>query len=308
MKKGVLFFVTLFSIMAMASSDDIDCKGGGYRVREFTLSNESDPSVGLVNSDGSIFYRNQDYVWTKMFKTSIETCSIFDKGFAIGGRDPVANIEKIESAPAYLTNDGRFARKIFDCFCQINRNLLDNCTSDIQYNETVNGERGYYKAELTCVNGHMKEEGDFHVYSGMLGACFIAGTKVLTPLGDKNIEDFKVGDDVLAYDHKDNIVMTSKVTKVFKHTNKKYGELQLSNGTKLLVTAENRFYSVDKKKYVRADRLKVNEKLLVNNGKNTETVTVMKYVKSIAKADVYNITVKDFNNYFAEKILVHNLK
>ena len=308
MKKICLLLVILFSAVAMASYDDIDCKGRGYRVREFILSNELVPSVGLVNSDASIFYRNQNYVWTKMPIRSIETCSIFDIGFAIGGRNPVADIEKIESVPAYLAYDGRFAIKIFDCFCRINRNLLDNCTSEIQYNDTVNGERGYYEAKLTCVNGHMKEDGSFHVYSGDIGSCFVAGTKVLTPSGDKNIEEFKVGDDVLAYDHKDNTVKTSKVTKVFKHINKKYGELYLSNGTKLLVTDVHRFYSVDKKDYVRAGKLKVNEKLLVNNGKNTETVTVTKYIKSAAKADVYNITVKDFNNYFADKILVHNIK
>ncbi|HEY1098379.1 MAG TPA: Hint domain-containing protein, partial [Myxococcota bacterium] len=31
-------------------------------------------------------------------------------------------------------------------------------------------------------------------------SCFVRGTKVRTPDGDKNIEDLVVGDDVLAYD------------------------------------------------------------------------------------------------------------
>ncbi|MCX6112306.1 MAG: Hint domain-containing protein [Proteobacteria bacterium] len=305
MKKILLLSVMLFSVISMASSSNISCDGRGYRVREFTQSGEKEPSIGLINGNAWFFYvdKNQDYVWTKMHKKSIENCSIFDEGFAIGGKNPVANIEDIK---ADKITDGRFLGKIFDCFCKINRNLLNNCTMEISYEGIFDGFKGVYAATLTCVNGSIEENGSIYISLG--GSCFVAGTKVLTPSGDKNIEDFKIGDDVLAYDHKDNVVKTSKVTKVFKHKNKKYGELYLSNGSKLLVTAEHRFYSVDKKKYVRADKLKADEKLLVNNGKNTETVTVTKYVESVAKADVYNITVKDFNNYFAEKILVHNLK
>ena len=136
--------------------------------------------------------------------------------------------------------------------------------------------------------------------------CFIAGTKISTSLGNTAIETLKIGDEVLSYDTKDNTIKPSKISKVFKYKNKKYGELTLSNGTKFQVTKEHPFYVVDKKDYVTAGKLKPNDKLILHNGDKIEVATVASYVKSVGRADVYNIEVDTFHNYFADKVLVHN--
>lgn len=41
--------------------------------------------------------------------------------------------------------------------------------------------------------------------------CFVAGTKVSTPQGPRNIEDLKVGDEVYGYDHETNSVVVTRV-------------------------------------------------------------------------------------------------
>lgn len=53
------------------------------------------------------------------------------------------------------------------------------------------------------------------------GQCFIAGTLVLTSVGNKKIEDIKVGNEVWAYDEESGERSLKKVTKLFKNKIKK---------------------------------------------------------------------------------------
>ncbi|MCX6112305.1 MAG: hypothetical protein NTY22_03330 [Proteobacteria bacterium] len=161
----VLLFM-LFSVTAMASQLDVNCGPFGYfyRLKEFTLPNEKEPSVGLMNSD-NLFQKHKDYVWSKVYTKNIETCSVLDEGFAIGGKNPVANIENIESTPAYEEFNGRFLKKIFKCFCKINPNVLNNCTMYVSYDAVNCGHQSNvcenqsgYKGNFICSDGLVDEE------------------------------------------------------------------------------------------------------------------------------------------------------
>ena len=288
MKRNLFLLFVIFSSLSVIASADIypsissfiPPKISLYSIKEFTVTGDKEPSIGLVD---------KNYVWTKVLRKNILICSPTDEGFVMGGVRPIANLNSI---PSYDVSYKKLLRAAFSCFCKINSGSLDDTLLD------MDGEDGH---SLMCEDGVVKDY--YHLGTG---SCFAAGTKVSTPSGDKNIEEIKVGDEVLGYDHKKDIVTTSKVFRVFKHKNKKYGELSLSNETKLLVTREHPFYLVDKKKYVTADKLNPNDKLLLISNNKVETVTVIKYIKSVAKADVYNISVKDLKNYFVNKVLVHN--
>ena len=52
--------------------------------------------------------------------------------------------------------------------------------------------------------------------------CFIAGTKVLTDSGQKNIEDIEVGDQVLAYDEETGVTAYKPVLHLFRNTTKEW--------------------------------------------------------------------------------------
>ena len=167
MRKNIfLLLFILFSVTAMASQLDVNCGPFGYfyRLRQFTLPKEKEPSIGLVNSD-NLFQRRKDYVFSKVYTRNIETCSYLDEDLAVGGKNPVANIENIESTPAYEEFNGRFLRKIFECFCKINSNVLNKCTMYVSYEGVSCGHQSSvcenqhgYSGNLVCSDGLVEEE------------------------------------------------------------------------------------------------------------------------------------------------------
>lgn len=299
MKKVICLLFVMF-VSVTASAQYIYCPGDReYRMVAFMESEDSFPWAGLIDDD---------VVHTKIpaRPATVYACAEKDiiSDAVVGGARGLVQTKNIYTFDLEELYKPLIIDSTFKCFCNLNKGLLNGCKTLIYIKE--DGYFYYYTKNVcnfgTVTTSYEKSEKIDGPH------CFTAGTKILTPAGETNIEALKVGDEVLSYDHKANAVATVKINKTFKHTNKNYGELSLSNGTKLLVTAEHRFYSVDKKKYIRADKLSVNEKLMLNKENKTETVTVVSYTKAVGKADVYNINVKPFHNYFANGVLVHNIK
>lgn len=79
---------------------------------------------------------------------------------------------------------------------------------------------------------------------GMIpSACFVAGTKIQTPDGEKAIEDLKIHDKVLSMNAKGEIV-ASKVSKIFVTRAQKTCRLVLVNGEESRVTPSHPFMKV----------------------------------------------------------------
>ena len=95
----------------------------------------------------------------------------------------------------------------FDCFCKVNRYLLDGCL--------IRPDDG---SAYFCKDGQVNAVSS----TWIVPSCFAGGTRVLTPSGEKNIETIKVGDEVLAYDSKLNKNIPSKVLRTFRHKNRNY--------------------------------------------------------------------------------------
>ncbi|MFX3646855.1 MAG: polymorphic toxin-type HINT domain-containing protein [Paenibacillus sp.] len=148
-----------------------------------------------------------------------------------------------------------------------------------------------------------------NVLSGRFNSCncFIAGTKVLTSEGEKNIEDIEVGDKVLAkseYDS-DGELAYKEVTTLYR--NQRDDIIKLHVGEQVIETTNNHPFWVEGRGWVFADELKVGDNLQKADGSNL-TINKVEFVKLVEPVTVYNFTVADFHTYYVTDlgIWVHN--
>lgn len=132
--------------------------------------------------------------------------------------------------------------------------------------------------------------------------CFVKGTLVKTPQGDKPIETIKPGDQVWAYDKTTGKNVLSKVARNFALVRE--ATYTLHFGTeKIITTADHPFYNGQK--WVKASKLQVGSTVQLINGQLTKVTAI-----ELKKGDVqvYNFEVAGLHNYYVGKIglLVHN--
>ena len=147
----LLLTVMFFSVTVTASG--IYCDRDGYRIISFTQAGDKDYSVGLVNKENH-GAEDENYVWVKMHGKNITACSIFEEGFAMGAKSPVAKVSKIEATEVENTE---FLKLAFKCFCKIDSELLNNC--GISYTLYDNGIVKYADNYI-CFNGVVMRNND----------------------------------------------------------------------------------------------------------------------------------------------------
>ncbi|GIP20642.1 polymorphic toxin-type HINT domain-containing protein [Paenibacillus sp. J22TS3] len=136
--------------------------------------------------------------------------------------------------------------------------------------------------------------------------CFVAGTKIKTDEGEKNIEDIEVGDKVLSKDEETGKQAYKEVTHLYR--NDKEIIYELTVGDQVIETTDNHPFWVEGKGWVLAADLQVGDKLQQSNG-NTLKIDNIKIVRHEEKVKVYNFTVAEFHTYFVSDlgIWVHNI-
>ncbi|GKS09278.1 hypothetical protein YDYSY3_02780 [Paenibacillus chitinolyticus] len=136
--------------------------------------------------------------------------------------------------------------------------------------------------------------------------CFVAGTKVQTDEGEKNIEDIEVGDRVLAKNEETGEQAYKEVVQL--HRNEKDTTYKLSVGNQIIETTDNHPFWVEDKGWVLAVDLQVGDELLQSNGNHLK-IDSIEIVHHDEKVKVYNFTVADFHTYFVSSlgIWVHNI-
>lgn len=137
-------------------------------------------------------------------------------------------------------------------------------------------------------------------------SCFPAGTMVQTPLGDRAIEELRVGDEVISYDLEADRFTTSKIVDLLSHRAVGLGRFALSNGKTIFPTPAHPFYSLTRQEWVNATQLQVGEKLLYLEEETLAPVSIDEIRFFESEQTVYNFTVLPQRNYFAEGVLVHN--
>ena len=127
--------------------------------------------------------------------------------------------------------------------------------------------------------------------------CLLPGTKISTPNGDRNIEDLTKNDQVLSYNPSLHEIVIDKVISTNKtNTNSYY----LINN-KIKATSNHKFY-------IENDELKTVQDLRVGDILKTQTGTeIISTIEKISQSsDVYDISVENNHNFFADGYLVHN--
>ena len=128
--------------------------------------------------------------------------------------------------------------------------------------------------------------------------CFIKGTKISTPSGEKNIDEIQEGDIVLSYNEVTGIIEPNKVTAAYSHPPSEY----LLINDKLGVTEEHLIYVNEG--LIPAGEIQVGD--VLTGIEHNEIVSKIEVI--LTPLEVYSIEVENNHNYFAEEILVHNAK
>lgn len=90
--------------------------------------------------------------------------------------------------------------------------------------------------------------------------CFPSGMKIMTPIGEKNIEEIKVGDEVISFNIETKKNEIKKVTKLFSRNYS--GEMSLiDNNVNLSSTPNHKVFTINRG-YIRADQLTDDDKLV----------------------------------------------
>ena len=163
----------------------------------------------------------------------------------------------------------------------------------------IQGMTSYKVIAYTTTGNKISEE----TYTSSI--CFVAGTKVLTENGYKNIEDIKVGDMVYSYNLDNNEKELKKVTRTIKSSTEETYIVTI-NGKKVEMSPRHQVYVIDKG-WVRAYDLKIGDKMLSSNKKVIDITNIERknYEGGIS---TYNLTVDGNSNYYVSEIqvLVHN--
>jgi hypothetical protein len=126
------------------------------------------------------------------------------------------------------------------------------------------------------------------------GACFAAGTPLLTPTGSKSIEQFVPGDLVLSRDEYDieGVVTPKVVEEVFVHL-AEVAEVHV--GGRVIGTTLGHPFWVQGKGWVPARELVAGDRLVGHDG---QWVVVEQVVETGQWTTVYNMRIADFHTYF----------
>ena len=135
-------------------------------------------------------------------------------------------------------------------------------------------------------------------------ACFLAGTKVLTETGYKNIEEITVGEKVYSINLDNNQRELKEVIALYNGTTTEIYEVTV-NGEIIKATPKHEFYVIDKG-WVRAYDLEEGDMLLGEDG--NYSITNIEYKTYEEEIPVYNLTIDGNHNYLITEndFLVHN--
>lgn len=177
-------------------------------------------------------------------------------------------------------------------------------SAQIQYRELG---RNYIDLNSPCVVASVQTLGrrldEFTNYFDFIitDECFVGETLINTKNGLKKIKDIKIGD--LVYSFNGNNIELKKVEKVIKKPIlENLCEVSIC-GKKIICTENHLFFT--KNNWKKAKDLTISD-FLLNEYFNFVKIKSITNVKKNNEDSVYDLTVADNHNYFANGFLVHN--
>lgn len=189
-------------------------------------------------------------------------------------------------------------KKIYEV---VQTNKLEDFSLEYDDNDTDFSDDVEYRVEVYTDSGiKIGEISTTYMY------CFVAGTKVKTESGFKNIEDIKVGEKVYSYNLENNELELKTVTHLIKSSTIDTYKMTIGGKT-VEMSPKHQIYIVDKG-WVRAYDVKVGDLMLSSNNEKIE-ITNIEYKKYDEPINTYNLTVDGNSNYFVTdiQVLVHNV-
>ena len=191
-------------------------------------------------------------------------------------------------------------------YVEIHETVLTNKSNNFTlnyYDESFSNSKDmYYKVEAYTENNLKIGEKEFtHLFF-----CFVAGTKVKTENGFKNIEDIKIGDKVYSFNLDNNEIELKEVLELI-HSSAKDTYKMTIGGKTVEMTSKHQVYIVDKG-WTRAYNIKIGDMMLSASGDKVK-ITNIEHIKYDNPIDTYNLAVEDNSNYFVTdiQVLVHNV-
>ncbi len=119
--------------------------------------------------------------------------------------------------------------------------------------------------------------------------CFTSGTKVITPDGEKSIEDIQLGDKVLAKDIDSGIIDYKEVDKLFQR--EVFETWNITVGSEVLTTTEEHPFFIKDKGWVKAKDIVIGDLVETSEGENlpVEKIAVKQEHKKSYNFTFYNI-------------------
>ena len=213
--------------------------------------------------------------------------------------------------------------------CKTARAVLEDDDFRLQFS-TSNGQtvaltNGSFATAISASDGSNIEGESFKVI--ICEECFVRGTPILTEKGYVNIEDVKVGDKVYSFNHGTNKVELKTVQRSFSQPlyGRKIVTIKTESGREITCTDNHKIF-ISEIGYVRADSLHINDDdslqaekdpyMLKGMSKDSqhgvyeellqEEKIVSIEIKEVAEIEVFDLTVEDNHNFFANGLLVHN--
>ena len=128
------------------------------------------------------------------------------------------------------------------------------------------------------------------------GACFIAGTLILTEKGIEEIENIKIGDYVLSYNERTGDKEYKKVVNTFNYLKTELYHIITNDNQKISVTPEHPFYVLGEG-WIMAKDLIVGDMFFALSG-NTVAIREIRHEFLKEPILVYNFEVSENHNYF----------
>lgn len=144
-------------------------------------------------------------------------------------------------------------------------------------------------------------------FAGMGAAfrCFVAGTEVATPDGQKPIEEIAVGDTVLSRNDETGEVEECEVTERYNNQTNETVKIKIQDEE--IVTTPGHPMYVEGRGYVSASHLRAGDRLVSVDGK-LKVVEWIEHEIAERSYSVYNLKVDGCHNYYVGKnrVLAHN--
>lgn len=214
-------------------------------------------------------------------------------------RDGILTRYQIELENSYSPKE--LAEKISKNWLEKDRKLLDEI-------ELINKERELIRKEIKDIieRGELSSWSSHQYGNSDIEPCFPPGTLVKTPKGYKQIEDFVIGDLVLAYDLNRNETVAQPILELYKSQTEYLVDISI-DGEIITATRQHRFWIESSKEWLPASELESGMKVRLAN----DSLTTVDFAKTYGiETETYNLEVADVHNYFVGNngTLVHNGK